>query len=164
MRGKPDFERIEHAIRGVFDPEHKTFSRAAGHISAPVTTDAMICVMKARLAAVTELTHVRVSDEDMEHAREAHLFAYADYAARQSLLAAASPPSQPLYQPVTAEDTLNNCCRDLLTILGMEVTYPANAQRLRRARAGLRRPSPADVGLINPAESDATARDSASLP
>jgi hypothetical protein len=139
--GRADFDRLEQAIRAVFEPEYKTVARAIGHISAPVTTEAMIAVMKARLTAVTELINQNVSDEALEQARHAHLFAYAEYAARQPLLAAVSPPGQPLYQPVTAENTLNDCCRNLLTTLGLELTYPADAERLLRARQGTRRPS-----------------------
>jgi hypothetical protein len=145
--GQPDFDRLEQAIRSVFEPEYKTFTRAIGHISAPVTTDAMIGVMKARLTAVTALLNGNVSDQALEQARIAHLFGYAEYAARQPILAAASPPGQPLYQPVTAEDTLNNCCRNLLTTLGLELTYPDGAERLHQARTGVRHPSRADVGF-----------------
>jgi hypothetical protein len=149
--GRADFDRLERAIRAVFEPEHKAVARAIGHISAPVTTDAMISVMKARLHAVTELMNENLSDEALKQAREAHLFAYAEYAVRQPLLAVASPPGHTLYEPVTAEDTLNNCCRHLLTTLGLGLTYPDHAERLRRARAGLPLPSPADVGLTAPA-------------
>jgi hypothetical protein len=53
----------------------------------------------------------------------------------------------PLYEPVTADDTLSNYCLNLLSIIGLEATHPADAQRLRRARAGMRPPGPANVGL-----------------
>jgi hypothetical protein len=134
--GRPDFPRMEHAIRAVFEPGTKQIRRAIGHPAAPVMTDSMIGVMKARLTAATELTAGRVSDEALIRARDAHLFAYADYAARQPFLAAAAPPGVPqLYEPVTAEDTLSGCCGHLLSAIGLEIMCPEDAERLRRARA-----------------------------
>ena len=59
-----------------------------------------------------------ITDEALIQAREAHLFAYAEYAARQPFLAAAAPPGVPLYEPVIADDTLSNCCLNLLSIIG----------------------------------------------
>jgi hypothetical protein len=146
--GKADFDRLEHAIRAVFEPDYKTLPRAIGHISAPITTESMIGVMKARLTAVTALTDGNVTDEALIQARDAHLFAYADYAARQPFLAAASPAGIPqLYAPVAGEDTLNDCCGHLLAAIGLEIMYPADAERLRRDRAGRRRPGAAAFGL-----------------
>jgi hypothetical protein len=149
--GRPDFERLEQAIRDVFEPGYRSLRRAVGHPAAPVMTDSMIEVMKARLLAATELCAGRVTDAALAQARDSHLFAYAEYAAQQPFLAAAAPPGKPLYEPVTAEDTLNNCCRNLLSAIGLELRYPADAERLRRDRAGRRRPTPAEVGLTAPA-------------
>lgn len=145
--GKADFEQLERAMRAVFEPDYKTFRRAIGHMSAPVMVDSMIQVMKARLLAATELRAGHVTDEALAQARDSHVFAYADYAARQPFLAAATPPGQPLYEPVTAEDTLNSSCRNLLSVIGLEIMYPSDADRLRRDRAGYRRPDPAVFGL-----------------
>jgi len=146
--GQPDFQVLEDAISAVFEPGTRLIRRAIGHPSAPVTTGAMITVMKARLAAVTALTAGTVTDETLLQARDAHLFAYAEYVAMQPALAAAGPPDIPqLYEPVTAEDTISNCCGHLLSAIGLEITYPADAERLRLARAGLRRPGPAAFGL-----------------
>jgi hypothetical protein len=146
--GRPDFERMEQAIRAVFEPDYHKIRKAMGHPSAPLMTDSMIRVMEARLTAVTALTAGNVTDEALIQARDAHLFAYADYVAKQPFLAVASPPSTPqLYAPITAEDTLNNSCGYLLSAIGLEIMYPADAERLRRARYGLRRPTPAEVGL-----------------
>jgi hypothetical protein len=44
-----------------------------------------------------------------------------------------------------------NCYRNLLSSIGLEIMYPADAERLRRAHVGLSKPAPADVGLIAPA-------------
>jgi len=150
--GRPDFEQLEDAIRAVFDAGYKHLRRAIGHPAAPVTADAFIDGTRARLKAVTELTVGRVTDETLIQARDAHLFAYAAYIARQPLLAAATPPGIPqLYAPITAEDTLNNCCSHLLSAIGLELSYPERAGHMRQARAGLRRPTPAAFGLTNDA-------------
>jgi hypothetical protein len=148
--GRPDFARMERAIRAVFEPGHDLVRKAVGHPSAPMMTESMIEVMKARLTGAAELRAGRVSDEALAEAREAHLFAYADYAAQQPFLAAAAAGNQRLYEPVTAEDTLSNCCGHLLSTIGLQVIYPENAERLRRARAFQRRPTPAMVGLAAP--------------
>jgi hypothetical protein len=147
--GKLDFEQVERAVRAVFEPDYRQqLRKAIGHPSAPFMTDSMIGVTKARLTAVKALKDGEVTDEALIQARDAHVFAYAEYVAKQPFLAIASPPGAgQLYAPITAEDTLNNCCGHLLSAIGMEIMYPADAERLRRARAGLRRPTPADVGL-----------------
>jgi len=147
--GRLDFEQVERTIRAVFEPDYRNeIRKAIGHPSALVMTDSMISMMKARLTAVSDLTAGNVTDETFIQARDAHLFAYAEYVARQPILATASPPgTRQLYDPVTAGGTLNNCCSDLLLAIGLETTYPADAERLRRARSGLRRPTPAEVGL-----------------
>jgi hypothetical protein len=146
--GRPDFSRLEQAISAVFEPGTVHIRRTIGHPWAPVTTEAVIGIAQARLAAVTALTTGRVSDEALLRAREAHLFAYAEYIARQPSLAAHTPPNIPqLYAPITAEDTLSNCCGHLLSAIGLESLYPAQAQRIRRSRAGLPRPTPAAFGL-----------------
>jgi len=147
--GDPDFNRVEEAIRAVFEPDYRQqLRKAVGHPSAPFMTDSMIGVTKARLTAVKALKDGNVTDEALIQARDAHVFAYAEYVAKQPFLAFASPPGPgQLYAPITAEDTLNNCCGHLLSAIGMEIMYPADAERLRRARSGRRRPTPAEVGL-----------------
>lgn len=61
--GRPDFARIEQAIRAVFEPGTSRVRRAVGHPTAPMMTDSMIGVMKARLAAVSALMAGQVTDE-----------------------------------------------------------------------------------------------------
>jgi hypothetical protein len=131
--GRPDFPRMERAIRAVFEPGANQIRRAIGHPAAPMVTDSMIGVMKARLTAATELRSGRVGDEALIQAREAHVFAYAEYAAKQPILAATAPGMPQLYEPVTAEDTLSNCCGHLLSTIGLQMMYPEEAERLRVA-------------------------------
>lgn len=158
--GKPDFDRIERAIRAVFEPDYKTLRRAIGHISAPVMTDAMIGVAKARLTAVTALTRGQVTDAALIQARDSHLFAYAEYASRQPLLAAFSPPGTPqMYERVTGEEALNNCCRHLLSAIGLEIMYPADAEHLRLTRAGAPKPDMAAFGLTERQIADEASRE-----
>jgi len=149
--GEMDCAGLEHAIRQVFEPGYENIRRVIGHPEAPMMTDAIIDVIKARYKAVTELTAGNVSDEVFLQAREAHLFGYAEYVAQQERLAGASPQGmQQLYAPVTAEKTLNEGCTNFLTALGLELMYPADAHRLRRSRANLRTPGPAQLGLVLP--------------
>lgn len=146
--GEPDLERLDRAYRDVFEPGAGIIRKATGHPSAPFTIDAMIGLIEARLAAVSALSEGKVADEALISARDAHVFAYAEYASRQHFLAATAPAGTGhLYEPVTADDTLSNCCGHLLTAIGLEIMHPDTAERLRRDRAFRRRPTPAMVGL-----------------
>jgi hypothetical protein len=150
--GQPDFPLLERTVSAVFDAGTTQIRRAIGHPAAPVTTEALIGVIKARLAAVTALTTGQVTSEALTRARDAHLFAYAEYIARYPFLATAAPPSAPqLYAPVTAEDTLSNCCGHLLSAIGLELSYPEQADQIRRAQTGIQRPGPAAFGLTETA-------------
>jgi hypothetical protein len=152
--GEPDLEWLDRAYRDVFEPGTGTIRKATGHPSAPFTIDAMIGLTEARLAAVNALTAGMVTDEALISARDAHVFAYAEYAAKQHLLAAAAPAGTgQLYEPVTADDTLSNCCGHLLTAIGLEIMHPDTAKQSRRERAFRRRPTPAMVGLSAQARS-----------
>ncbi len=89
-----------------------------------------------------------MTGEALTRARDAHLFAYAEYIARYPVLAVAAPPGIPqLYAPVTAEDTLSNCCGHLLSAIGLEIMYPEQAGRMRQARTGMQPPPAAAFGL-----------------
>jgi hypothetical protein len=134
--GEADLKRLELAFREVFEPGNSKIRRATGHPSAPLTIDGMIGLVEARVAAVTALTTANVSDEALISARDAHVFNYAEYATKQHLLAASMPAgTRHLYEPVTAEDTLSNCCGHLLTAIGLEILHPEMAARFRGERA-----------------------------
>jgi hypothetical protein len=149
--GRPDFPRIEQAARDVFEPGASRIRRAIGHPAAPVMAESMIAVNRARINAVGALTGGQVTDEMFLQAREAYLFGYAEYAANQPRYAAQAPAGQPqLYEPVTVESTLNQCCGHLLTTIGLEITYPSAAEELRKARASMRTPKVAAFGLGAP--------------
>ena len=146
--GRPDFGVLERAVTAVFDAGTTHVRRAVGHPAAPVTTESLMTSIRARLAAVTALSAGQVTGEALTRARDAHLFAYAEYVAHHAALAGSAPPGAPdLYAPVTMDDTLSNCCGHLLSALGLEILYPEQAERMRRARTFMRRPSRAELGL-----------------
>jgi hypothetical protein len=146
--GRPDFDRLEAALRAVFEPGYGSVQRVVGHPAAPMLADSVMTGIKVRIAAVTALTAGRVSDQDLTDARDAHLFHYAEYAARQPQFAAAAPPDRPtMYEPVTAEEALSNCCGHLLTTIGLQIMCPKAAEQMKQARAFLRRPPTSAFGL-----------------
>jgi len=155
--GKPDFATLERAVTAVFDAGSARIRRAVGHPAAPVTSDGLILSVRARLAAVTAVTAGQVTGELLAQARDTHLFEYAGYMAMRPALATATPPGVPdLYAPVTMEDTLSNCCAHLLTALGMEILFPQQAEMMRQARATMRRPTRAELGIVAPGPASTT--------
>jgi hypothetical protein len=146
--GQPDLDAIAAAIRAVFEPGYKNIHRVIGHPAAPLLADSVIISIQARITAISALLGDQVDDDDLTSARDAHLFHYADYAARQPYLAAASPAGRPsLYEPVTGEDAISNCCGHLLSAIGLQIMYPEAAGQMKNARAFLRRPPPSAFGL-----------------
>ncbi len=129
-----DADRLEAAVFDVFEPGSRQIRRAVGHPSAPLMVDSVIEVMKARLTAITQLRDGQVADDAFYQARHAHLVAYAEYAVKQPAFAGSAPPQNPdMYEPVTAEKALNDCCVHLLTTIGLEIMYPERAAQLRTA-------------------------------
>ncbi|MGN9906501.1 hypothetical protein ACTMTJ_03010 [Phytohabitans sp. LJ34] len=123
--GRLDEERLERAVRDVFEPGHQGIRRAVGHPEAPITTDAMLRLAQARMTAVRWLSEGKVSDEAFLQARLAHRVHFADYAASQPRYAATAPEHlRDLYEPVTEQNTFNDCCLHLLTVIGLEILFP----------------------------------------
>jgi hypothetical protein len=132
--GRADFDVLEHAVRDVFEPESIRVKRALGHPAAPITADSVIDLIRARLAAVDQLNAGMVTDESFVQARQAHLMVFHEYLGQQPVLAASAPQNLPsIYERPNWEATLNSCCSDLLTVLGLEILYPENGRRIRRA-------------------------------
>lgn len=128
---RPDYVHLEQAIRDVFEPGSEQVRRAVGHPDAPLVADSVIDLVKARLTAVRLLAAGQADDQVFYHARQVHLVAYAEYAVRWQMLAAAAPAQEPcMYEPVTAEIALNSACGHLLTTIGMAVLYPERAAQL----------------------------------
>jgi hypothetical protein len=131
--GRLDAEKLEHAVRSVFEPGHGQIRRAVGHPEAPFTSDAMIDTFRARLAGVHALNAGQVTDEAFMRARQIHLIHYADYARQQPALVAGVPQHlTQWYQPATVQDAFTNCCIHLLTALGLEILYSSGDFRSGR--------------------------------
>jgi len=97
-----DYADLERRVRDVFEPAGGRLRRAIGHPAAPLTADSILVLVKARLAAVRLLAERRVDDDAVNAARQAHLIAYAEYAAQQSTFATAAPVSNPtMYEQVS---------------------------------------------------------------
>jgi hypothetical protein len=132
--GQLDADQLERAVFDVFEPGTHRIRRAIGHPQAPLMVDSVIEVTKARLAAATDLAAGRVTDDAFYQARHIHLMAYAEYAVNQPAFAGSTPPQIPdMYEPVTAEKAINDCCVHLLTTIGLEIMYPQRATQLRAA-------------------------------
>jgi hypothetical protein len=133
--GRADFEVLDHAVRQVFEPGSLRIKRALGHPAAPITADSVIDLIRARLAAVDQLNSGAVTNESFLQARQAHLMVFHEYIGQQPAFAASAPQHLPsIYGRPSWEATLNSCCSDLLTVLGLEILYPESARRIRRAR------------------------------
>ncbi len=128
--GRADLDRLERAVRDVFEPDARRIRKAVGHPAAPMLAESMIELMKARLTAVGRLKDRAVTDDEFRQARHSHLVTYAEYAMRQPMLAAHAPEANPdMYEPVTAETALTSSCGHLLTTLGLIALYPEEAAR-----------------------------------
>jgi hypothetical protein len=129
--GRLDAELLDRAVRAVFEPDTARIRRASGHPAAPIMAESMVVVTQARLAAIARLQAGTVTDEAFLQARQAHLVTFADYALRQPELAAALPEGgSDVYEPVTAEMAINQCCDHLLTTLGMQTQFPEGARAI----------------------------------
>jgi hypothetical protein len=130
--GHLDGERLERALFDVFEPGSRLLRRAVGHPDAPLMVESVIGVIQARLTAVDLPHRDKVSEPAFYQARYAHLMSYAEYAAHlQPRFAGSAPPQAPdMYEPITAEKALNECCLNLLTAIGLEATYPERAAQL----------------------------------
>lgn len=128
--GNADVDVLTEAVCDVFEPGRRSIVRAVGHPTAPLTADAMLDLIRARLMAVSALRSGNLGDAAFRRARHAHLVAYAEYAAQQPMLAAAFPDGALLYERATAEEALNSSCGHLLTALGLGILYPEQAARI----------------------------------
>lgn len=131
-----DTERLERAVRQVFEPGYDRLRRAVGHPAAPITADALVDLVKARITAANLLLRGEVTDQDFLDARNAHLVSYADYGMQQRTLADAAPQTNPgLYEPVDFETAANHCCANLLTMIGLQHLHPEQAEQINSSGA-----------------------------
>lgn len=142
--GRLDEDRLERAAFDVFEPQVSQIRRALGHPAAPLMVDSFTATIKARATAAAHLNENRVADDLFYQARHTHLIGYAEYAARQPVFASSTPPQSPgMYEPVTAQTALNDCCTHLLTAIGLQIMYPERAAQLRAGRGVVQHVSPA---------------------
>ena len=135
-----DLAELEDAFRQVFEPGATLTHRAVGSPNAPITVEAMIQVAQARAQAAQKLKDGKISDTAFRRARQAHLVHYAEYARNQAALRASVPQNMTsMFETTTIEDRLNNCCRHLLTAIGLEGMFPERADQMR---AGYNRITP----------------------
>jgi hypothetical protein len=147
--GEVDLDRLERATFDVFEPHVSQLRRAVGHPDAPLTVDALVEATKARQFAVSLLRSGKVSDKAFYEARRVHIIAYAEYAAKQVAYAASAPQNHcDMYERVTAESALNDCCKHLITAIGMQALHPERGAELV-ASAG-----PSDLRTIPKAARD----------
>jgi hypothetical protein len=123
--GQVDLDRLERAAFDVFEPYVSQVRRAVGHPDAPMTVDSLVGVTKARQLAVALLRSGKLSDQAFYEARHVHIVGYAEYAANQ-VAYAASPRAdhRDMYERVTVESALNDCCRHLITVIGLQALHP----------------------------------------
>jgi len=145
--GRPDFDVLERAVTAVFDAGTTHVRRRSATLPPDnhrVADDQYQGPPRCGHRAVG-----RAGDRRGAHpARDAHVFAYAEYVAKHAVLAGSVPPGAPdLYAPSPWTTRLSNCCGHLLSASGMEILYPEQSERMRRSRAFMRRPSRAELGL-----------------
>lgn len=129
--GEVDLDRLERAAFDVFEPRVSQIRRAVGHPDAPMTVDSLVGVTKARQLAVALLRSGKVSDQVFYEARHVHIVAYAEYAANQVAYAASAPADyHDMYERVTVESALNDCCKHLITAIGLQALHPDRGAEL----------------------------------
>jgi hypothetical protein len=132
--GEVDLDRLERAAFDVFEPHVSQIRRVVGHSDAPMTVDSLVGATKARQLAVALLRSSAVSDQAFYEARHVHIVAYAEYAANQVAYAASAPADhRDMYERVTAESALNDCCRHLITAIGLGALHPHRRAELLAA-------------------------------
>jgi hypothetical protein len=123
--GEVDLDRLERAAFDVFEPHVSQVRRAVGHPDAPMTVDSLVGVTTARQLAVALLRSGKVSDQAFYEARHIHVVGYAEYAANQVAYAASAPANhRDMYERVTVESALNDCCKHLITVIGLQALHP----------------------------------------
>jgi hypothetical protein len=118
--GQADTDKLEQAIRAVFEPGDSPIRRAIGHPNAALTTESTVQLIQARMAACQHLANGTVTDDDFVQAREEHRLHTLTYQQQQPLFAAHTPTNHPdMYEVLDPQTQLNRCCDHLLLIFGL---------------------------------------------
>ena len=120
-RGKLDNEAaLRNAIRDVFEPDFGCISRSLGHPSAPLSTDAVVDIIRAKIEGMRLVSGELISAADFERAGHLQRETTAEYV-RDHPSMAAEPWGQPvaLYEVPSVQWLVEQSCSQLLTIIGM---------------------------------------------
>jgi hypothetical protein len=127
--GKPDFELLESAVRAVFEPNSVRVRRAIGPALAQLTTESVVEVLRARLTAADLVISGNLPDSAFIDARQAHAISLAGYRALLPTIEV-SGAAAGLYATPTLQSLMDNCCVDLLTVIGTRAS-PGGSHRDR---------------------------------
>lgn len=119
--GRQEQTRLITAVRAVYEPDSDKIARAIGHPAAPITTEAVVGLIEARLTAARLIKTNQYTDADLVQARDDLRVSVAEYAAQHSELAQAHPT---LYEQPTFEVLANQVGGNLLTVLGLRRLHP----------------------------------------
>lgn len=109
------------AVRAVYEPDSDKVARAIGHPVAPITTEAVVGLIEARLEAARAVQSAQLTDADLVHARDDLRVSVAEYAAQHAELVQAHPT---LYEQPTFEVLANQVGGNLLTVVGLRRLNP----------------------------------------
>lgn len=117
-----DTNDLRVAIHDVFEPEFTGLARSVGHASAPLSTEAVVDIIRANLAGATYVTtrHMRLGD--FEEAGRIQRRIMAEYIEEQPEIAAGSwGEAAGFYDVPTLKWLIEECCSQLLCALGLNV-------------------------------------------
>ena len=112
---------LEAAVRAVFEPlsVFGPFVRADGHPDAPRTAEAVLWSIKARLTASRAIIEGKVSEAELDRARQIYRSMRTEYLRDLPKLAAhASGLAAQIYTTRTPQQQADDCGRDVLLALG----------------------------------------------
>lgn len=120
-RGKLDDEAsLRIAIRNVFEPDFDGISKALGHPSAPLSTEAIVDIIRAKLEGMRLITQDRLGLADFVVAGRQQRESMQEYVTLQpSMAAAALDSTMPLYDEPSTQWLVDQSCASILTIVGL---------------------------------------------
>lgn len=120
-RGALDDEAmLRLAVRDVFEPGFDGISKAVGHPSAALSTDAVVDVIRANLEGVRLVTGRLLGPTEFEHAGRVQREAMAEYIRDHALMTSEPWASAAtFYEEPSLQWMVEQSCSQLLTILGL---------------------------------------------
>ena len=120
-RGRLDDEAsLRIAIRNVFEPDFNGVSKALGHPSAPVSTDAVVDVIRAKLEAMRLVIQNRLGLAVFVVAGRQRRQSMHEYGTLQpSMAAVPSDPTKSVYEEPNMQWLVEQSCASVLTIVGL---------------------------------------------